>query len=101
MYPRYFIWIEKKTFSTRNVKQVRFQSRILDEDEIKDDQSAEVLLDDELLEYYSYLSNKGDVHSQVSLAQLLLQRGFDDDVSKAAQLFQEVVSLLSHRDKKK
>jgi len=65
------------------------QSRILDEDEIKDDQSAEVLLDDELLEYYSYLSNKGDVHSQVSLAQLLLQRGFDDDVSKAAQLFQE------------
>jgi SEL1 protein len=66
------------------------QSRILDEDEIKDDQSAEVLLDEELLEYYSYLSNKGDVHSQVSLAQLLLQRGFDDDVSKAAELFQEV-----------
>ena len=50
--------------------------------------SSEVLLDEELLQYYAYLAEKGDIGSQVNLAQLLLQRGFDDDVSRAANLFQ-------------
>lgn len=63
------------------------QVRIVEEDRASED-SSEVLLDEELLQYYAYLAEKGDLTSQVNLAQLLLQRGFDDDVNKAAKLFQ-------------
>ena len=63
------------------------QVRIVEEDQMGED-SSEVLLDEELLQYYAYLAEKGDIGSQVNLAQLLLQRGFDDDVSRAANLFQ-------------
>ena len=60
------------------------QSRIMD-DETAGDNSV---LDDDQLNYYSYLSENSGEKYQVKLAQLLLQRGFDDDVNRAAELFQ-------------
>ena len=59
------------------------QTRIIDEEQKESD-----VLDDDEFNYFSYLSETGGVSYQVRLAQLLLQRGFDDDVAKAAELFQ-------------
>ena len=58
--------------------------RLLDEAENPGVQTA--ILDDDLIEYYKFLADKGDVQAQVGLGQLFLQggRGIDvnHDVSK-------------------
>ena len=53
--------------------------RLLDEAENPNMQTA--VLDDDLIEYYKFLADKGDVQAQVGLGQLYLQggRGIDLD----------------------
>ena len=77
---------EEVTLSGGNAVQ---RIRLLDEAENPNMQTA--VLDDDLIEYYKFLADKGDVQAQVGLGQLYLQGGrgidLDADVSKTALLF--------------
>ena len=61
--------------------------RLLDEAENPNMQTA--VLDDDLIEYYKFLADKGDVQAQVGLGQLYLQggRGIDLDPDVRRSLF--------------
>lgn len=53
--------------------------RLLDESETPGEHSG--MLDDDLIQYYQFLADKGDVQAQVGLGQLYYQGGRGVDVN--------------------
>lgn len=58
-------------------------------DEIESTGSSSGKMDDDLIQYYQFLADKGDVQAQVGLGQLNYQggRGFEQNMQKAYQYF--------------
>ena len=58
-------------------------------DELENPGSFSGVLDDDLIQYYQFLADKGDVQAQVGLGQLHYQggRGVDQDHSRALAYF--------------
>lgn len=75
---------EGVSFSASNVIQ-----RVRLYDELENPGSFSAVLDDDLIQYYQFLADKGDVQAQVGLGQLHFQggRGVEQDHSKALHYF--------------
>lgn len=64
--------------------------RLLDEAESPGTQSG--LLDDDLIQYYQFLADKGDVQAQVGLGQLFFQGGRGVDINHEVTNIRSVIN---------
>lgn len=86
---KYYEKVAKKVEEEVSFSGVIAISRVRLLDEIENPGSYSGILDDDLLQYYQFLADKGDVNAQVGLGQLHYQggRGVEQDHARALNYF--------------
>lgn len=92
---KYYNEVAKRVEEEFTFSGVHLIQRIRLHDEHENPSSFASAFDDELLQYYQFLADKGDEKSQVALGQILFQgaRGVERDHKKALYYFQKAAEL--------